>query len=238
MSSAILYIQNYETDPPHNLLTWLGELGLNAQTVKAYAGEAIPKTLPIDVIGVVALGGAMSAKDDEVTPWLREEKVFLRHLVDSNIPVLGICLGAQLLALALDGEVSRLESNEIGIYKIKTVTEDSLFNFQGEISTVQWHEDYVSRLPGGATLIANSETCPTQIFRVGTSSYGIQSHPEADASIVKLWEAKPDNAFKNFGERLVSTEVARAEEEVELAWKPIIQAWGREVLAQEKRANI
>jgi GMP synthase-like glutamine amidotransferase len=104
--------------------------------------------------------------------------------------------------------------------------------------TTQWHEDYVSVLPAGATLIADSPQCPTQIFKVGELSYGLQCHPEADASIVTLWEQKPDNAFSHFDTSKISTTVADTVKarEVDLAstWKPIIQSWGKAVQALTK----
>lgn len=232
-SKTILFIQNYETDPPHLVARWLEELGFSTSTIKAYDGERIPAVLPDYVAGVIALGGAMSALDDLNFPWLSAEKALLKTLVEEELPVLGICLGAQLLAAALGGTISRLEENEIGIYQINQVSADSIFTLNpGAIST-QWHEDYVSVLPAGSTLIADSVQCPTQIYRVGDLSYGIQCHPEADASIVSLWENKPDNAFKGFDKSEISTTVAETvkvrEGELESTWKPLIQNWGRAV---------
>jgi GMP synthase (glutamine-hydrolysing) len=98
----------------------------------------------------------------------------------------------------------------------------------------QWHEDYVSVLPQGATLIADSNLCPTQIYKVGPLSYGLQCHPEADASIVAMWEAKPDHAFSNFDKASDDTTIASTvkarEGDLSNTWKPIIQSWGRAVL--------
>lgn len=230
-SGVIVFIQNYLTDPPHLMASWLEELGFEIRTLRPFDGDAIPETFEKDVVAVIALGGAMGALDDHVAPWLAPERALLKSLVEAGRPVLGICLGAQLLGAALGGTVSRLEYNEIGLYSIYQVEDDAIMSVGAGTPATQWHEDYVSHLPSGATLIAASETCPTQIYKVGPLSYGIQCHPEADASIVKLWEAKPDNAFKSFGQKLVSDSIEAAEPELAHHWKPIIQRWGQALLA-------
>lgn len=237
MSAAtILFIQNYATDPPHLVGRWLMELGFNIEIIRAYDGEAIPTELPEHVKGVIALGGAMGALDDHLHSWLAPERALLKRVVSEDVPVIGICLGAQLLGAALGGEISRLGQNEIGLYEINQVAEDSIMSVGPSALTTQWHEDYVSVLPEGATLIASSEKCPTQIYRIGEMTYGLQCHPEADASIVSLWENKPDNAFKNFEKESDTATVAETvkarEADLEKLWKPIIQNWGSKVLAR------
>ena len=234
MSPTILFIQNYATDPPHLVGRWLMELGFKIEIIRAYEGDSIPHELAPHLSAVIPLGGAMGALDDHIAPWLSDERLLLKALISDGVPVLGICLGAQLLGAALGGEIGRLSQSEIGIYEISQVASDSIMNIGSSMPTAQWHEDFVEVLPSGATLIAESDTCPTQIFKVGELSYGIQCHPEADASIVALWEAKPDNAFKSFGERKVSDSVKAQEELLALSWKPIIQAWGSAVINQLK----
>ena len=233
-NKVILFIQNYATDPPHLVAQWLEELGFTTKTIKAFDGEPIPAVLPEDVAALIPLGGAMNAMQDAEYPWLTEEKSLIKNSVEDDLPVLGICLGAQLLGAALGGTVSRLDSNEIGIYEINQVAEDAIMSVGKAAPTTQWHEDYVAVLPSGATLIADSPQCPTQIFKVGNLSYGLQCHPEADASIVALWEAKPDSAFKNFDgapeNATVASTVKLREGDLATTWKPIIQSWGRAVL--------
>ncbi len=231
---TILFIQNYATDPPHLVGRWLMELGFNIEIIRAYDGDPIPAQLSHEVKGVIALGGAMGAIDDHLHPWLADERALLKKLVNEKMPVIGICLGAQLLGAALGGKIDRLTENEIGIYEINQVADDSIISLGKSAITTQWHEDYVSVLPEGATLLASSETCPTQIYRVGELTYGLQCHPEADASIVSLWENKPDNAFQNFAKSSTTTTIAETvkvrEPELEQLWKPLIQKWGQAVL--------
>jgi GMP synthase-like glutamine amidotransferase len=231
---TILFIQNYATDPPHLVAEWLKEIGFTTEVIRTFDGEDIPQVLSSDVAAIIPLGGAMNAMQDAEYPWLADEKKLIKRSVDEGLPVLGICLGAQLLGAALGGTVSRLDANEIGIYEINQIAADPIINLGESAPTTQWHEDYVSVLPAGATLIANSSLCPTQIFKVGELSYGLQCHPEADASIVALWEAKPDNAFSNFegasGEVTIASTVEAREYDLLKTWKPIIQSWGRAVL--------
>lgn len=233
-NNVVLFIQNYATDPPHLVAEWLEEIGFTTKTIKAFDVEAIPAELDADVCALIPLGGAMNAMQDDEYPWLADEKALIKKSVDADLPVLGICLGAQLLGAALGGTISRLESNEIGIYEINQVADDAIMKVGRGAPTAQWHEDYVAVLPAGATLIADSPRCPTQIFKVGTLSYGLQCHPEADASIVAMWEAKPDNAFQNFDgapENVTITSTVKSREgDLATTWKPIIQQWGRAVL--------
>jgi GMP synthase-like glutamine amidotransferase len=229
--ATALFIQNYLTDPPHLMATWLSEIGFEIEVIKAFAGEEIPERLPPHISALIPLGGAMGALDDVIAPWLAPERELIRRTVSEGIPVIGICLGAQLLGAALGGTVARLDSNEIGVYEISQVEPDAIMNVGAGTLSTQWHEDYVSVLPEGATLLAKSDTCPTQIFKVADLSYGIQCHPEADASIVALWEEKPDNAFKSFGLQKVSDSIREAEPTLAASWKPLIQSWGRAVMA-------
>lgn len=227
---TVLFIQNYLTDPPHLMASWLREIGFEIETLKAFDGESIPQVLPSHISALIPLGGAMGALDDDIAPWLAAERQLIRNTVSTGIPVLGICLGAQLLGAALGGTISRLEKNEIGVYQIYQVADDEIMNIGASTPSTQWHEDFVSILPEGATLIAKSDSCATQIFKVSELSYGIQCHPEADASIVSMWEAKPDNAFKSFGLTKVSETIKSAEPDLVASWKPIIQRWGEAVL--------
>ncbi len=233
-NKTILFIQNYATDPPHLVADWLSELGFAIEVLKAYAGEEIPATVPAHVSALIPLGGAMNALQDHEYPWLAKERHLIATAVGAGVPVIGICLGAQLLGAALGGKVSRLQENEIGIYGINQVADDAIMTLGHNAPTTQWHEDYVSELPEGATLIASSQACPTQIFKVGELTYGLQCHPEADASIVSLWENKPDSAFSNFDRSQIETtitETVRAREvDLRETWKPVIQRWGKAVL--------
>jgi GMP synthase-like glutamine amidotransferase len=172
----------------------------------------------------------MGAMDDHIAPWLKPERELLKDAVEKDFPIFAVCLGAQLLAAANDGKVERMIKNEIGVYEITSVADDEIVNFGPSAITTQWHEDYVAKLPTGATRLATSELCPNQIYKMGSNTYAFQSHPEVDSSIVSVWEEHSDNAFKEFGAVSVKETVKNAEAELVKTWKPIVQAWGKSLL--------
>jgi GMP synthase (glutamine-hydrolysing) len=228
----ILAIQNDETDAPHLVGRWLEELGFEIQVLRAYAGESLPSEVPANVSALIPLGGHMNATEDHLHPWLAPERALLKDAIDRDLPIFAICLGTQLLAVAGGGRVERAELGEVGIYSIHGVgVTDSIFTFDSELPVAQWHEDQVVELPTGATLLASSELCVNQVYRLGTRSYGVQFHPEIDLEVVKWWEAEADNAFIDSGKTTIAPEFAAAEAELITVWKPIVQRWGREVLA-------
>ncbi len=227
----ILAIQNDETDAPHLVGRWLEELGFEIQVLRAYAGESVPSEVPSNVSALIPLGGHMNATEDHLHPWLAPERALLKDAIDRDVPIFAICLGTQLLAVAGGGRVERAEIGEVGIYSIHGVgVTDSIFTFDSELPVAQWHEDQVVELPTGAILLASSELCVNQVYRLGTRSYGVQFHPEIDLEVVKWWEAEADNAFIDSGKSTIAPEFAAAEAELIKAWKPIVQRWGQEVL--------
>ena len=226
----ILAIQNDPTDPPHLAGRWLMELGFTIKILRAFEGEEVPTRVPEDIFALMPLGGHMGALDDHIAPWLPNERALLKDAVDRDIPIFAICLGAQLLAAATGGEISRAPTSEIGLYQIHPTeqsTLDPIFNFAGALPVAQWHEDQVTRLPEGATLLASSELCTNQVYRVGSKSYAVQFHPEIDSSIIQAWEDRADHAFQESGKSNVTSEVAQAEADLLATWKPIIQEWGK-----------
>ena len=226
----ILAIQNDETDAPHLVGRWLEEIGFEIKVLRAYAGESVPTTVPVGISALIPLGGHMNATEDDLHPWLAPERALLKDAIDRDIPIFAICLGSQLLAVAGGGRVERAEVGEVGIYPINRLdVSDPIFNFES-VPAAQWHEDQVTVLPSGATLLASSELCENQIYRLGSNSYGVQFHPEIDLEIVKLWEAQADDAFKDSGKSTIQPEMAAAESELIATWKPIVQRWGQSLL--------
>jgi GMP synthase-like glutamine amidotransferase len=235
---VILAIQNDETDAPHLVGRWLEELGFEIQVLKAYAGEVVPTTVPDGVAALLPLGGHMNANDDATYPWLAPEKLLLRDAIARDIPIFAICLGTQLLAVAGGGKVERADVGEVGIYTVERNSQrDEIFTFDTPVPVAQWHEDQVTQLPAGAELLASSELCENQIYRIGTLTYGVQFHPEIDLEVVKWWEAEADNAFKDSGKQTIQPEMERSEAELIATWKPIIQNWGNEVLTKIQNQN-
>jgi GMP synthase-like glutamine amidotransferase len=176
---AILVIQHSKVSDPGHLGTALRQHGQKVRTVRIDLGQPLPADLD-DVHGVVSLGGPQSANDSDA--WVAQELALLRDAHAAGIPILGICLGAQLLAKALGGTVSKLDKPEFGWVPVRTASigvEDVLHAGIGWNQTVfQEHGEHVSALPEGATLVMQGQHCKVQAFRVGALSYGIQYHPE------------------------------------------------------------
>lgn len=128
---------------------------------------------------VVVMGGPMSVNDEAELPWLVEEKAFLRQVVEAGIPLLGVCLGAQLIASALGARVGPLPRLEIGWFPVtaRPVEDESLFAFPERITLLHWHGETFD-LPEGAVLLASSDACAHQAFQLGRRVIGLQCHPE------------------------------------------------------------
>ena len=243
MSSArnlptILVLQNGKQDPPHLVGSWLEEIGFKLEIITAFNGAKVPSAVPNGICAVIPMGGSMSATDDEIAPWLPAERSLLADAVNRNIPIFAICLGAQLLAAATDGEVTRAQTGEIGLHSItfnEIANTDPVFESVTKLFPVpvtQWHEDLVSKLPSSATVLASSELCPNQVYRIGDNIYAVQFHPEVDGDLVQEWEIHADNAFKSSGRSGVAKEIHEAEGSLIATWKPVLQKWGERVLAQ------
>ena len=223
----ILAIQNDETDPPHLAGRWLEEQGHEIVVLHAYAGEDVPSTVPDGIDALMPLGGHMGALDDHVAPWLLNERAMIADAASKELPIFAICLGAQLVAAALGGEVRRAPQSEIGIYELTAAdVSDPVFKLESGTIAAQWHEDIVTRLPEGAVRLAGSPLCENQIYKFGPNSYAVQFHPEVDSSIVGLWEERADHAFQESGKSGIESEVKAAESQLFEIWKPTVQRWG------------
>ena len=154
--------------------------------------EAQPRLRGYD--GLVVLGGPMSVGETDRYPHLIAEIELIRTAIDREIPVLGICLGAQLIARALGAEVRPSPRQEIGWYDLSLTEEgrrDPLFaHFEDPEKIFQWHGDTFD-IPHGAVHLALSPGCPSQAFRYGSSVYGLQFHLEVDQPLIERWLTVP-----------------------------------------------
>ncbi len=236
--ATILFVQNDPTDPPHLVATWLEEIGFKSFVIHGYKNEKIPQQVPLEVDGdkvaaIIPLGGSMAAWESDKFSWLEDEYELIRDAYKNKVPILGICLGAQLMAHALGGKVERGVKSEIGVAELFNVGEDKnqVFNFPGRVKSANYHQDYITQLPPDSYLIASSDLCQNQIFAVGENSYAIQSHPEIDAEIFADWEADTEHAVEDYAGISYLEQVKQAEAEMLRTWKKYIQNWGQLVLS-------
>jgi GMP synthase (glutamine-hydrolysing) len=146
---------------------------------------------PAGYDAVFVFGGAMHADQDESHPWLRDEKTLLRELLARGVPMLGVCLGAQLLADAAGAPPRRARRPEIGWHDVEVTPEgerDPLFRpLAPSFESFQWHS-YEFLLPDGATPLARSGVC-LQGYRIGDAAWGIQFHAEVSRADAETWIA-------------------------------------------------
>jgi len=149
-----------------------------------------PPPRPIDDYGaVMVFGGSMHADQDDHHPWLRDENFFIQRLLDLRVPLLGVCLGAQLLAKACHASVHPASEPEIGWYPIDVLdpaADDPLLgSLPRRFEAFQWHY-YTYGVPGGAVELARSAIC-SQAYRLGQFAWGIQFHPEVKLHQIMGW---------------------------------------------------
>jgi GMP synthase (glutamine-hydrolysing) len=207
---TLLVIQHAPWEGPHRILDVCGRLA--ERTVKPLAGQALPDH--DEVAGAVIMGGPMNVDDTERHPALATEREWLAGAVRREMPLLGICLGAQLLARALGAEVRPGEGPELGFAPVEILDlEDPILGALAPATTVlHWHGD-VFDLPEGAQHLARSAATEVQAFRKG-SAWGVLFHPEADFALLEAWLAVPEmiaEARKAIGDAGAAALPAKAE---------------------------
>lgn len=204
----VLVLQHLAGDGPAYLAEWLRAQGLAFQVFDTSAGEAYPER--IDEWGALAvLGGEMSANDP--LPSLRQAERLIRDAMAREVPVIGHCLGGQLMARALGARVQASPAPEIGWQRVRVEPEAlarQWFGEQDEVLVFQWHQE-AFELPPGARLLAASEACPHQAFAIGPH-LAMQFHVEVDAAKLAAWSASTDPGFLALQERCASVQSGAA----------------------------
>ena len=184
----VLIVQHARHEHPAVIRRALETQGIQVQWLHSYLGEEFPKAAEIS--GMISLGGPMGANDEVAHPWIRTEIDLLRSCVEKGLPVVGVCLGGQMLAKAMGGKIEKNRSAEVGWFPIRLNADgkkDPIMGVAGATPTVyHWHEDTFIP-PKEAVLLATSEACPRQAYRIGEKAYGFQFHPEADHQLIHEW---------------------------------------------------
>jgi GMP synthase (glutamine-hydrolysing) len=181
--SAWAVLQHVPFEGPGLIAAQAKAHGLELERRHLYRGDAVPSL--DELAGLVVLGGPMGVGDTEQHPYLEGEIALLGGAVAAGLPVLGVCLGAQLLACALGGEVHPAGTTEIGIGSVALSPagqRDGALGPSGPVVPVlHWHEDTFT-IPPGAELLASSDRCVNQAFGMGRA-YGLQFHVELDGEL-------------------------------------------------------
>jgi GMP synthase (glutamine-hydrolysing) len=176
-------LQHVPFEGPGLIATQAHAHGLQLDRRHLYRGDAVPRL--DELAGLIVLGGPMGVGDTERHPYLAGEIELLAGAVAAGLPVLGVCLGAQLLACALGGEVGPAASAEVGVGSVALTPagmRDDVLGASGRsVPVLHWHADTFT-IPPGAELLASSERCVNQAFRVGRA-LGLQFHIELDGGL-------------------------------------------------------
>ena len=191
---AVLVLQHIACEPPGVYEDVLRERGLELARVEVDEGEPLPTRRDFDAI--VAMGGPMSANDEDGLPWLAREKALIAESVRAGTPFWGVCLGVQLLASSLGARVYRGQLPEVGVLPVELTDEalaDPVFSaLPRSFPTLQWHGDTFD-LPAGAVRLAGSPAYPNQAFRF-ERAYGVQFHLEVSPAMAREWADVPEYA--------------------------------------------
>jgi GMP synthase-like glutamine amidotransferase len=181
------YFQHVPFEGLGSIEPWLESNGHTLTRTRFFESPDLPSPETVDLL--VVMGGPMSVNDEDKFPWLALEKQFVREVIESGKPVLGICLGAQIIAKAMGAKVFPNQQKEIGWFPIHAVSsiDDAVFSFPQAETVFHWHGETFD-LPPGAIRLAKSEGCENQAFQLGKRVIGLQFHlettPESARGIV------------------------------------------------------
>lgn len=189
-----LVLQHMNHDTPGRFLDYFVEDGIRPQSVRLWEGQEIPPLKDYDLMFV--LGGAMDVWETAENPWLEGEKQAIREWVGERAkPYIGLCLGHQLLADSLGGEVGMAKEGELGVHEVSVngeARDHELFaGLSGTYKVMQWHHAEVKTAPEGAKVLASSSRTQVQAIAIDNHALGLQFHAEFSPQTVASWESLP-----------------------------------------------
>jgi GMP synthase (glutamine-hydrolysing) len=221
VTSRVLVVQHEDDDPIHLMGTWMD--GVELVVCRPYGGDTVPASVD-GFEGLVVMGGAMGAHDDQKAPWLPATRELIRLAAAAGVPTLGICLGHQLCAVALGGDIEvNPNGRQLGLLDVgwnaEAVDDELMGGLVGPRRAMHWNDDVVARLPTGARQLATASTGEVQAARHADAVWGIQWHPEVDDGLVALWAN--DGSLPEAEKERVLDDLARSRHDLDEAWRPL-----------------
>ncbi len=227
--ATVLVVQHEDDCPPAWVGDWLIEAGCTLDVRRPYAGDDLPETLE-DHDALLVLGGAMGANDDATHPWLPPTKALVRAAAERDVPTLGICLGHQVVAVALGGESApNPRGQQLGLVPLgwtDAAGQDELT--RGLVGTgygVHWNLDIVVQPPDGTVVLARTPGGELQVARFAPTMWGVQLHPEVDERILESWAEDDRDRYDEGVLEEVLRQVAAARDDLAAGWRPLAQAF-------------
>jgi GMP synthase (glutamine-hydrolysing) len=184
----ILTIIHMEPEGPGTLGTFLESAGATVHIARVYDGDPLPAEIGT-FKAIVSMGGPMNVYEEEKYPFLRDETLLLKKALAADLPVMGICLGAQMIAKAAGVRVVKSPAEEVGwcrVFVTEDGTKDLLFaGLPAELEVLQWHGD-MFEIPEQGALLATGRDCPHQAFRY-RNGFGLQFHVEVTSEMLSEW---------------------------------------------------
>ncbi|SDS32111.1 GMP synthase-Glutamine amidotransferase [Halopseudomonas xinjiangensis] len=210
------YLQHAPFEGLGSIEDWLRDKGYGITATQLYSDDLLPSLREVDLL--IVMGGPMSVNEEAQYPWLEREKAFIRGVIDAGIPVLGVCLGAQLIANVMGSRVFANSEREIGWFPVEAVEHDKadVFRFPARATVLHWHGE-TFEMPYGAVHLARSEACSNQAFQLGRNVIGLQFHLEATPRLLEEFiessggDLEPSRYVQS-AEAILATEAERLEE--------------------------
>lgn len=225
----LLVIQNDPTCPLGWFGDWFATAGVPVDVRLGFADDDIPVDAD-SFAAVIVLGGEMGANDDATCPWLAPTRKLLRAAVDRGTPVLGICLGHQLAAVALGGTVEKNPAGQaVGLTPVALTDAGRADPLLGSVApgsaAVQWNADIVTVSPPGAVVLAVCPDGSPQAIRFAPRAWGVQFHPEASPEIFRSWiaDAASDATDPSGDAARAERAITEAEAQLRSAWRPFAE---------------
>ncbi len=225
--ARVLVVQHEDACPVGLIEPWLAQAGLDCDVLEAHRGRALPVEL-VDHAALVVLGGRMGANDDADHRWLLPTKALIAATVAAGRPFLGVCLGHQLAAVALGGRVTpNPHGGTRALLPFRATDEgreDPLTSaLAPDAPVLHWNNDVAVELPTTAVRLASAPDGTVQAARFGPSAWGVQFHPEVDATAVRRWADGDHRAAEETA--LAALDTRR--HELHRAWEGLIRRFGR-----------